>query len=145
LTKEAVVQIENLGSLDRKMTLQFNRADINQAREARLTKISKSMKMPGFRPGKVPKKMVEQQYGMQVDFEVQYDKATQLFYELSKQEASSSLIGVWFYILFIDVDTFHHKLVFQYSSDGAFFTFVTSGEDNNGIAFTNLFHSCLFK
>ncbi|NDC05435.1 MAG: trigger factor, partial [Burkholderiaceae bacterium] len=68
------------------MTLQFNRADINQAREARLTKISKSMKMPGFRPGKVPKKMVEQQYGMQVDFEVQYDKATQLFYELSKQE-----------------------------------------------------------
>ncbi|NBQ29927.1 MAG: trigger factor, partial [Burkholderiaceae bacterium] len=86
MTKEAVVQIENLGSLDRKMTLQFNRADINQAREARLTKISKSMKMPGFRPGKVPKKMVEQQYGMQVDFEVQYDKATQLFYELSKQE-----------------------------------------------------------
>ena len=80
------MQIENLGSLDRKMTLQFNRADINQAREARLTKISKSMKMPGFRPGKVPKKMVEQQYGMQVDFEVQYDKATQLFYELSKQE-----------------------------------------------------------
>ena len=80
------MQIENLGSLDRKMTLQFNRADINQAREARLTKISKSMKMPGFRPGKVPKKMVEQQYGMQVDFGVQYDKATQLFYELSKQE-----------------------------------------------------------
>ena len=44
------------------------------------------MKMPGFRPGKVPKKMVEQQYGMQVDFEVQYDKASQLFYEVSKKE-----------------------------------------------------------
>jgi trigger factor len=62
------VQIENLGSLDRKITLQFNRADVNQAREARLNKIGKSMKMPGFRPGKVPKKMVEQQYGLQVDF-----------------------------------------------------------------------------
>lgn len=80
------MQIENLGSLDRKITLQFNRADINQAREARLTKIGKSMKMPGFRPGKVPKKMVEQQYGMQVDFEVQYDKASQLFYEVSQKE-----------------------------------------------------------
>jgi trigger factor len=80
------VQIENLGSLDRKITLQFNRADVNQAREARLTKLGKSMKMPGFRPGKVPKKMVEQQYGMQVDFEVQYDKASQLFYEVSKKE-----------------------------------------------------------
>jgi trigger factor len=80
------VQIENLGSLDRKITLQFNRADVNQAREARLNKIGKSMKMPGFRPGKVPKKMVEQQYGLQVDFEVQYDKASQLFYEVSKKE-----------------------------------------------------------
>ena len=80
------VTIENLGNLDRKITLQFNRADVNQAREARLTRLGKSMKMPGFRPGKVPKKMVEQQYGMQVDFEVQYDKASQLFYEVSKKE-----------------------------------------------------------
>jgi trigger factor len=80
------VQIENLGSLDRKITLQFKRADVHQAREARLNKISQSMKMPGFRPGKVPKKMVEQQYGIQVDFEVQYDKASQLFYEVSKKE-----------------------------------------------------------
>jgi trigger factor len=81
-----VVQIENLGSLDRKMTVQFARADIHQAREARLNKISKGMKMPGFRPGKVPKSMVEKQYGLQVDFEVQYDKATELFYQLSRQE-----------------------------------------------------------
>jgi len=40
----------------------------------------------GFRPGKVPKNMVEKQYGMQVDFELQFDKASELFYELSKKE-----------------------------------------------------------
>ena len=80
------VQIENLGSLDRKMTLEFARADLAKARDARLVKVGKTMKMAGFRPGKVPKNMVEKQYGMQVDFELQFDKASELFYELSKKE-----------------------------------------------------------
>jgi trigger factor len=80
------VQIENLGSLDRKMTLEFARADLAKARDARLVKVGKTMKMAGFRPGKVPKNIVEKQYGMQVDFELQFDKASELFYELSKKE-----------------------------------------------------------
>ncbi len=80
------VQIENLGQLDRKMTLEFPRADLAKAREARLAKVGKTMKMAGFRPGKVPKNIVEKQYGMQVDFEIQFDKASELFFELSKNE-----------------------------------------------------------
>ncbi len=80
------VQIENLGSLDRKMTLEFARADLAKAREARLVKVGKTMKMAGFRPGKVPKNIVEKQYGMQVDFELQFDKASELFYEQSQKE-----------------------------------------------------------
>jgi len=80
------VQIENLGSLDRKMTLEFASADLVKAREARLAQVGKTMKVAGFRPGKVPKNMVEKQYGMQVDFELQFDKASELFYELSKKE-----------------------------------------------------------
>ncbi len=80
------VQIENLGSLDRKMTLEFARADLVKAREARLAQVGKTMKVAGFRPGKVPKNMVEKQYGMHVDFELQFDKASELFYELSKKE-----------------------------------------------------------
>jgi trigger factor len=80
------VQIENLGSLERKMTLEFARADLAKAREARLSKMGKTMKMAGFRPGKVPKNLVEKQHGMQVDFELQFDKAAELFYEESKKE-----------------------------------------------------------
>ena len=80
------LQIENLGQLDRKMTLEIPRADLAKARAARLAKVGKTMKMSGFRPGKVPQKMVEQQYGMQVDFEVQFDKASELFFELSRKE-----------------------------------------------------------
>ena len=63
------VTIENLGNLDRKITISFSKADTAPARTARLQKLSKTVKMPGFRPGKVPMKMVEAQYGMQVDFE----------------------------------------------------------------------------
>jgi trigger factor len=80
------VQIENLGSLERKMTLEFARADLAKAREIRLSKMGKTMKMAGFRPGKVPKNLVEKQHGMQVDFELQFDKAAELFYEESKKE-----------------------------------------------------------
>jgi len=80
------LQIENLGQLDRKMTLEIPRADLAKARSARLAKVGKTMKIAGFRPGKVPQKIVEQQYGMQVDFEVQFDKASELFFELSKKE-----------------------------------------------------------
>jgi trigger factor len=68
------------------MTLEFARADLVKAREARLAQVGKTMKVAGFRPGKVPKNMVEKQYGMQVDFELQFDKASELFYELSKKE-----------------------------------------------------------
>ena len=80
------VQIENLGSLDRKMTLEFARADLAKAREARLAKVGKTMKMAGFRPGKVPKNLVEKQHGMQIDFELQFDKAAEMFYEQAKKD-----------------------------------------------------------
>ena len=86
------VQIENLGALDRKVTLEFPRADLAKIRDARLLKAGKNLKMAGFRPGKVPKKMIEQQYGMQIDFEVQFDKAAELFFELSKN-AGIALAG----------------------------------------------------
>lgn len=80
------VQIENLGSLDRKMTLEFARADLAKAREARLAKVGKAMKIAGFRPGKVPKNLVEKQHGLQVDFELQFDKAAEMFYEQAQKE-----------------------------------------------------------
>lgn len=81
------MQIENLGQLDRKVTLEFVRADLAKARDARLAKLGKTMKVAGFRPGKVPKNMVEKQYGMQVDFELQFDKASELFYDIAQKEA----------------------------------------------------------
>ena len=80
------VQIENLGALERKITLSFVNTDLSAARKARLQKLGKTFKMAGFRPGKVPAKIVEQQYGMQVDFELSFDHASELFFDIIKKE-----------------------------------------------------------
>ncbi|EHP40273.1 trigger factor [Cupriavidus basilensis OR16] len=42
--------------------------------------------MSGFRPGKVPMKMVEKQYGQQVEFEVRFDKAARKFFDITKEQ-----------------------------------------------------------
>lgn len=78
--------IENLGALERKISLQFSKADLLPKRSAKLKQLGKNMKMAGFRPGKVPIKMIEQQYGMQVDFELSFDYASEKFFEFAKSE-----------------------------------------------------------
>ena len=45
-------------------------ADITARREARLAEIGKDLRLPGFRPGKVPAKIVAQRYGQAVMGEV---------------------------------------------------------------------------
>lgn len=77
--------VENLGKLDRKVVLTFPKADIEQEKHKRLVRLSKTVKMSGFRPGKVPLKLVEKQYGAQVALEAQYDKAYTLFLDVSKE------------------------------------------------------------
>jgi trigger factor len=47
--------------------------------KTRLTKLARNVKMPGFRPGKVPLKMVAQTYGAQVHAEVLNDKVGEAF------------------------------------------------------------------
>ena len=45
-------------------------ADIEKSRQARLTDLSKQLRLPGFRPGKVPMSVVRQRYGTAVIAEV---------------------------------------------------------------------------
>ncbi|ANQ85235.1 trigger factor [Azoarcus olearius] len=51
--------------LERRIDMSLAVADIDKAVEARLKQMARSVKMPGFRPGKVPLKIVEQTYGPQ--------------------------------------------------------------------------------
>ena len=56
-------------ALERRLDLVVAIADLDKEIEQRLKKIGKTIKMPGFRPGKVPANVVKQQYGMQARHE----------------------------------------------------------------------------
>lgn len=71
--------IETLGALERRVDLTVPAAEIEKEVSARLSKLSRTVRMPGFRPGKVPLKMVAASYGAQVQAEVLNDKIGQAF------------------------------------------------------------------
>jgi trigger factor len=57
--------IETGSALERRIDMTVVLAEIEKDVEQRLKQMSRTVKMPGFRPGKVPMKMVAQQYGSQ--------------------------------------------------------------------------------
>ena len=77
--------VETLEKLERRMTLNIPRAEVQQEVEKRLKIRAKSAKAPGFRPGKVPMKMVAAQYGYQVETEVLNDKISRAFGEATQE------------------------------------------------------------
>ena len=64
------VSIENTGGLSRRMTVQVPAERVDQEVESRLKSMSQTVRLDGFRPGKVPTKVIEQKYGKQVRLEV---------------------------------------------------------------------------
>ena len=73
------INVETLDGLQRKLTLSLSVSEIGQEVESRLKRLAKSVKMHGFRPGKVPMSVVAQSYGMSVQYEVTNDKVGQAF------------------------------------------------------------------
>ena len=64
------VSVENTGVLQRRMTVQVPAERVEQEVRSRLESMSKTVRLDGFRPGKVPLKVVEKKYGQQVRLEV---------------------------------------------------------------------------
>lgn len=62
--------VENLEKLERRLTLNIPKSDVQSEVEKRLKIRARTAKAPGFRPGKVPFKMVAAQYGYQTENEV---------------------------------------------------------------------------
>jgi trigger factor len=78
--------LETLGQLERRLSVAVPIAEIDSEIETRLKKLSRSVKMHGFRPGKVPLKVVAQQYGPQVRQEVLGDAVEKSFGEAVRQQ-----------------------------------------------------------
>ncbi|TXT40209.1 MAG: trigger factor [Comamonadaceae bacterium] len=79
------VVVETLEKLERKMTLSLPVQAIQSEVTARLKKLARTMKMDGFRPGKVPMNVVSQRYGYSVQYEVMNDKVGEAFFNAANE------------------------------------------------------------
>jgi trigger factor len=77
--------VETLGKLERRLTISFPLTDVRTEVEKRLKQTAKTAKAPGFRPGKVPMKMVAAQYGYQIESEVLNDKVGRAFNDAANE------------------------------------------------------------
>ncbi len=75
-----------LGALERRIDMAVSQADIERDVGARLKNMARTVKMAGFRPGKVPLKIVEQTYGPQVRSEVLGDAVERSFGEKVREQ-----------------------------------------------------------
>src|SRR6187397_2163934 len=73
------VNVETLEKLERKITLTLPVGTIQSEVDSRLKKLARTVKMDGFRPGKVPMSVVAQRYGYSVHYEVMNDKVGEAF------------------------------------------------------------------
>ena len=73
------VTVETLEKLERKITLSLPLASIQTEVDSRLKRMARTVKMDGFRPGKVPMKVVADRYGYSVQYEVLNDKVGEAF------------------------------------------------------------------
>jgi trigger factor len=80
------VSVEAIGTLERRMEVQVPAERIEKAVDERLQKLSRTVRLKGFRPGKVPVKVVRQQFGEQVRQEVLGDVVQKSFAEALVQE-----------------------------------------------------------
>src|SRR2546423_14015969 len=73
------VNVETLDKLERKITLTLPASVIQSEVDSRLKRLARTVKMDGFRPGKVPMNVVAQRYGYSVHYEVMNDKVGEAF------------------------------------------------------------------
>jgi trigger factor len=79
------VNVETLEKLERKMTLTLPVDVIKSEVDNRLKRLARTVRMDGFRPGKVPMTVVAQRYGYSVHYEVMNDKVGEAFAQAANE------------------------------------------------------------
>jgi trigger factor len=60
------VSVENVGKLERRVTVRIPADSYESQVKSRIAEVGKTVRLKGFRPGKVPTKVVEQRFGAQI-------------------------------------------------------------------------------
>jgi trigger factor len=79
------VSVEHTSNLERKLTVSVPAAQIESQISQRLRELSRNVRLKGFRPGKVPAKVIEQRFGAQVRNEAVSEVIRESFGEALRQ------------------------------------------------------------
>lgn len=77
--------VENLSTLERRFDITISLEKLQDEIENRLKRLAKTTKLHGFRPGKVPLKIITQMYGVQVQQDVLNDAVHKEFKDAVKE------------------------------------------------------------
>ena len=80
------VSVENVSNLERKITVSMPADRLQSIAGSRLSEIARTARIKGFRPGRVPAKIIEQRFGAQVRNEVFGDLVRESFDEAVRKE-----------------------------------------------------------
>ena len=81
-----IVTVESIGTLERRMRVELPAESIKQEVDSRLKSVGRTAKIKGFRPGKVPAKVVKQRYGKKIREEVLSDLVQKSYSDAVLQE-----------------------------------------------------------
>ncbi|BAN69287.1 trigger factor [endosymbiont of unidentified scaly snail isolate Monju] len=79
------VSVESGEGLERRLLVDLPKEQVETEVEKKLTELAKNIRLDGFRPGKVPVRVVRQRFGDQVRQEVYGDLIQATFYEAAEQ------------------------------------------------------------
>lgn len=118
------LQIEKLEHNMAKLTIEVSVEDMEKATEAAYQKNKKSISVPGFRKGKVPRKMIEQMYGKGVFLEDAANEILPSAYDKAIQECEEEIVSQ----PKIDVITLEPGKAFVFTAEVALKPEVTLGD-----------------
>jgi trigger factor len=72
--------VEDISTVKKKIRIEIPPADVAKEREKAIADISRKVKIPGFRPGKAPKAVVERHYGGDVQADVMHRLITDAYF-----------------------------------------------------------------
>jgi trigger factor len=78
--------LESLGALERRLNVALPLEEVEGEVQKRLSRLARTVRVPGFRPGKVPLRMVAQQYGPQVRSDVIAESVQSRFNEAIREQ-----------------------------------------------------------
>ncbi|HYQ73240.1 MAG TPA: trigger factor, partial [Gammaproteobacteria bacterium] len=81
------VSLENTGGLGRRMTVQVPAERVDDEVTSRLESMTRTVRLDGFRPGKVPLRVVQQKFGSQIRAEVIQQVLNSTLQEAMAQES----------------------------------------------------------